>query len=216
VAKRKTISIDPDIKRRLGFANDAPDAEVMKTWKEASTRVCKPCWELKYCPYGPLVEDFPLLPSLRAEAIDHQNYAKGILERGKFDDGEPLDVERRSMFQETVDEFRAEDHPETIPEEIADMSCRVFGHICPVVFTAEPFTETTEERRMSRNIPPHILMRVARRDNYTCQVCASILRDNEIEFDHIIPVAKGGSSEEHNLRVTCFTCNRKKSVAVKL
>ena len=22
--------------------------------------VCKPCWELKYCPYGPLVEDFPL------------------------------------------------------------------------------------------------------------------------------------------------------------
>lgn len=22
--------------------------------------VCKPCWELKYCPYGPLVEQFPL------------------------------------------------------------------------------------------------------------------------------------------------------------
>jgi hypothetical protein len=21
--------------------------------------VCKPCWELKYCPYGPLVEFFP-------------------------------------------------------------------------------------------------------------------------------------------------------------
>jgi len=25
--------------------------------------VCKPCWELKYCPYGPLVEFFPL-PSI--------------------------------------------------------------------------------------------------------------------------------------------------------
>ncbi len=24
--------------------------------------VCKPCWEIKYCPYGPLVEDFPLIP----------------------------------------------------------------------------------------------------------------------------------------------------------
>jgi hypothetical protein len=23
--------------------------------------VCKPCWELKYCPYGSLVEYFPLL-----------------------------------------------------------------------------------------------------------------------------------------------------------
>ena len=22
--------------------------------------ICKPCWELKYCPYGPLVEDFPI------------------------------------------------------------------------------------------------------------------------------------------------------------
>lgn len=22
--------------------------------------VCKPCWEIKYCPYGPLVEEFPL------------------------------------------------------------------------------------------------------------------------------------------------------------
>ena len=23
--------------------------------------VCKPCWELKYCPYGGLVEYFPLI-----------------------------------------------------------------------------------------------------------------------------------------------------------
>ncbi len=22
--------------------------------------VCKPCWEIRYCPYGPLIEDFPL------------------------------------------------------------------------------------------------------------------------------------------------------------
>ena len=27
--------------------------------------VCKPCWELKYCPYGPLVEFFPfILPDM--------------------------------------------------------------------------------------------------------------------------------------------------------
>jgi HNH endonuclease len=24
--------------------------------------LCKPCWELKYCPYGPLVEQFPIPP----------------------------------------------------------------------------------------------------------------------------------------------------------
>lgn len=29
-------------------------------WKRRTKHICKPCWELKYCPYGPLVEDFPL------------------------------------------------------------------------------------------------------------------------------------------------------------
>lgn len=28
--------------------------------------VCKPCWELKYCPYGPLVEMFPGPPITRS------------------------------------------------------------------------------------------------------------------------------------------------------
>jgi len=29
-------------------------------WDRRIQAVCKPCWELKYCPYGPLVEEFPL------------------------------------------------------------------------------------------------------------------------------------------------------------
>lgn len=29
-------------------------------WDQRVKAVCKPCWELKYCPYGPLVEEFPL------------------------------------------------------------------------------------------------------------------------------------------------------------
>lgn len=28
-------------------------------WDRRVKAVCKPCWELKYCPYGPLVEEFP-------------------------------------------------------------------------------------------------------------------------------------------------------------
>jgi hypothetical protein len=31
-------------------------------WRHRVKAVCKPCWELKYCPYGPLVETFPLRP----------------------------------------------------------------------------------------------------------------------------------------------------------
>jgi 5-methylcytosine-specific restriction endonuclease McrA len=59
-------------------------------------------------------------------------------------------------------------------------------------------------------------MRVVRRDNYTCQNCGKHLLDTEVEFDHVIPVSKGGSSEEHNIRLTCFDCNRSKSDHVDL
>lgn len=182
----------------------------------AATRVCKPCWELKYCPYGPWVEDSPLLPSTRKEAEKYQEYLKNCLKTGILEGGEPLDDERRRLFKEWTDEFNPEDYPEEIPEKIAEMACTVFGHICPVVFIAEDFTETNEVRRRRRYISFKVKMRVVRRDNYTCQVCGKHLLDNEVEFDHIIPLSKGGSSEEHNIRLTCFDCNRDKSDRVEI
>ncbi len=178
--------IDPKIKELLGFAPDEPDEKVLATWKAASTRVCKPCWELKYCPYGPFVEESPLLPPTRKEV------------------------------EEEYTELNPDDYPEEIPKEISEMQCTVFGHICPVVFVAEGVTETSEPRRRRRYIPFEVKMRVVRRDNYTCQVCGKHLLDNEVEFDHIIPISKGGSSEEHNIRLTCFKCNRDKSDRVEI
>lgn len=219
---RRLIRIDPIVKRELGFEPDADDCEVMKAWKAASSRVCKPCWELKYCPYGPLVEQSPLLPPLRAEALEHHEYLKDCVARGTFGAGEheaPLDSARKELFEQMIANFDPENYPEDeLPSEIADMQCRVFGHICPVVWAAEGFTETSEARRSGRYIPVAVKMRVARRDNYTCQEpgCGRILRDFDIEFDHIIPVSKGGSSEEQNLRVTCFDHNRAKGARVVL
>ena len=95
------------------------------------------------------------------------------------------------------------------------MECRVFGHICPLCSTPRGWSETSADRRMGRYIPPPVKMRVARRDNYTCQQpgCGKVLPDFEIEFDHIIPVARGGSSEEHNLRVMCREHNRSKGAS---
>jgi hypothetical protein len=178
--------IDPKIKKRLGFKPQESDGQVLAKWKRASTRVCKPCWELKYCPYGPFVEQSPLLPLTRKEA------------------------------EEEFSEVKSNEFPENIPREIAEMSCTVFGHICPVVFVAEECTETSEPRRSGRYIPFKIKMRVVRRDNYTCQVCGKHLLDNEVEFDHIIPTSKGGSSEESNIRLTCFKCNRDKNDLVEI
>lgn len=125
-------------------------------WEKRVKAVCKPCWEIKYCPYGPLVEEFPL--------------------------------------QENRDE----------------RSCRIFGHDCPVFYVAEPLTETKELRRISRQIPRVTQFRVMKRENQICNSCGKSVKDEDIEFDHIIPWSKGGPSEESNIRLLCSTCNKKR------
>jgi len=209
---RPPRKIDPVVRKELGVPRNMSDTEFLKAWKLMSRRVCKPCWELKYCPYGPLVEQSPIMGPLRPEAIDHNEYLKDCLRTGRLGNGKRLDPGRRAMFKKRVRTFDPANYPVSIPAAIDEARCRVYGHICPVVFNAEGFTETTETRRSGRYIRAAVKMRVARRDNYMCQEpgCGRPLRDFDIEFDHIIPVARGGPSEEHNLRVTCFEHNRDK------
>ena len=197
--------MDPYIKHLLGFAPDVDDKKVRATWERRTKSVCKPCWELKYCPYGPLVEDFPLLGPTRAEATEHNEFLKEQLAAGAYDD------ERREVFKREVAEFDASKYPVAHNRADVEKSCTIFGHMCPVFFVNEPFTETKERRRIGRHIPRSVMLRVVRRDNGQCQTCGKVLKDCEIEFDHIIPVSKGGSSEEHNVRVSCLECNRSKS-----
>jgi 5-methylcytosine-specific restriction endonuclease McrA len=66
-------------------------------------------------------------------------------------------------------------------------------------------------RKVSRHIPREVMIRVVRRDNSACQACGRHLLDNEIQFDHIIPISKGGPSNESNLRTICSDCNIMKS-----
>jgi hypothetical protein len=57
--------INPYFKIRLGFDPRTSDREFRRELNERTKNVCKPCWELRYCPYGPLVEAFPLLGPTR-------------------------------------------------------------------------------------------------------------------------------------------------------
>jgi len=197
--------LSPYVKELLRFGRTVKDSVVRREWSKRTKNICKPCWELKYCPYGPLVEEFPLLPSTRQEAIEHNNFLKEQLSKGAYKGI------RKKIFKGEVAEFNLQQYPVKHSQADLEKSCTVFGHFCPVFFTNEPFTETRELRRIGRDIPRHIMLRVVRRDNSQCQVCSRVLKDDEIEFDHIIPISKGGSSEEHNVRVTCFECNRRRS-----
>ncbi len=136
--------IHPSIKESLGFATDISDAEFLEKWNKLTAKARKPCWDLKYCPYGPLVEQFPLLPQGREGAIRHNEYLKSCLEKGMLGvepDVKPMNDKIRKFFEHSVAIFDPNDYPEEIPMEIYKWSCLIFGHICPVVTSAEDVAE---------------------------------------------------------------------------
>lgn len=67
----------------------------------------------------------------------------------------------------------------------------------------------TQSGRGSRTaIPQHIKTAVWQRDGGRCVQCGS---NQYLEFDHIIPVARGGAHSIENVQVLCRGCNGKKS-----
>jgi hypothetical protein len=171
--------------------------------------VCKPCWELKYCPYGSLVEFFPLIiendedQSSRVNQC-YESWMEAVMNGKLKDESEVFQAIEKILSLEPsqwewINKFRTD-----------ELSCNVFGHICPVFLTFEKFTETKEERVRSRVIPREVMLKVVRRDGQRCSKCLRNVSDNEIEFDHIIPFSRGGTTTVENLRVLCRECNRKK------
>lgn len=198
--------------------SDEDEPKLRKELNNRLNNICKPCWELKYCPYGPLVEVFPLPPLLLSEYKEHLDYLKSCLEAGSMGNEHniPMDEERKKLFEEDIANSDESYCVEKLSRFEKEASCKEFGHLCPAYFVSEPFTETSIGRNRSRNISHSTIIRVARRDNNTCQVCGRILLDREIEIDHVIPYSRGGTSDENNLRVTCLDCNRKKGKKIEL
>lgn len=48
------------------------------------------------------------------------------------------------------------------------------------------------------------------RDNFTCQYCDERFEPEDLTFDHVIPVAQGGTRGWENIVTSCEPCNRKK------
>jgi hypothetical protein len=60
-------------------------------------------------------------------------------------------------------------------------------------------------------IPEAVRLFVWQRDRGQCVTCGSTVR---LEFDHIIPLADGGSNTERNIQLLCESCNRTKGRSV--
>jgi 5-methylcytosine-specific restriction endonuclease McrA len=59
-----------------------------------------------------------------------------------------------------------------------------------------------------KTIPDDVKLVVWSRDKGACVRCGA---SKELHFDHIIPLARGGSDEAENIQVLCRTCNLAKS-----
>lgn len=62
-------------------------------------------------------------------------------------------------------------------------------------------------QRDSRSIPPHVRAEVYQRDGGKCCQCGAI---HYLEFDHVIPLSRGGATSVNNLQILCRQCNLEK------
>ena len=63
----------------------------------------------------------------------------------------------------------------------------------------------------SRYISNKVKGDVWNRDGGKCQQCGT---EEDIEFDHIHPISKGGTSEMANIQLLCRSCNRRKRTQI--
>jgi hypothetical protein len=66
---------------------------------------------------------------------------------------------------------------------------------------------TWQDRLANRRVPDSLRAAVLVRDGGRCRKCRRAIN---LEIDHIVPVSKGGKTEESNLQVLCRRCNRVK------
>lgn len=70
------------------------------------------------------------------------------------------------------------------------------------------FSGIKETKHERIRIPESVRIEVWRRDQGMCAQCGS---REKLEYDHIVPVSKGGSNTSRNIELLCETCNKRKS-----
>lgn len=83
--------------------------------------------------------------------------------------------------------------------------CELTFNIKPIILISNYNIENYSKDR--HHIPSSVKDKVWNRDGGKCVKCGS---QKNLEFDHIIPVSKGGSNTARNIQLLCEKCNRSK------
>ena len=85
-------------------------------------------------------------------------------------------------------------------KEVIEETIKISGH--QTIF---------DTKKIDRAISDEVRLKVWRRDEGKCVKCGC---QEKLEYDHIIPVSKGGSNTERNIQLLCEKCNRSKSANI--
>lgn len=66
-------------------------------------------------------------------------------------------------------------------------------------------------RQRKRSTVPFTRANIYARDQYTCQYCRREFHPNDLTFDHVVPVSRGGDRDWENIVTACMPCNRQKA-----
>lgn len=152
--------------------------------KGPCTTIKSPCSGIFECDSNKLIGCNEEICRIRKYEPDEKQKILEAIEREEIKKS-VLSKERKKMIEK-----------ETLEELIAEG--KVFN-----VFTLK------SGRRMT--IPYDLASAVWNRDGGQCCVCGS---KTDLEFDHIIPISKGGATTFRNLQILCKKCNLKKSDSI--
>ena len=134
-----------------------------------------------------------------ARALNTETEVDAIDRIARSSDGTPLDVLNRFRNIRDYAQVKAGG---IITAAVAEDALKLLP-------SAQPTEDSAQQRQA---IPSTVRREVWRRDGGKCVRCGS--REN-LEYDHIIPVAKGGSNTARNLELLCEACNRSKSDSIQ-
>lgn len=71
-----------------------------------------------------------------------------------------------------------------------------------------------EARKRATQVGPVDYKAILARDGLVCHICGQAVEPADVEFDHVIPVSKGGPHSAENIRVSHAACNNWKRARI--
>ena len=85
-----------------------------------------------------------------------------------------------------------------------------------VLMKKKKSSEENRRKEERNKMTPGLRYKIMKRDGFRCVLCGRSANDGiKLHVDHVIPVSRGGKTEESNLRTLCEECNMGKGDKVE-